>query len=67
MRSRWGAIANPHVKVFESPPAPPSPTSGAWPQQQNENSVQYFFLSFICKNAHKVWYENLIIDILVKI
>ena len=42
MRSRWGAIANPQAKVFD-PPAPPSPTPGAWPQQQNKNSVQYIF------------------------
>ena len=41
-RSRWGAIANPHAKVFDSP-STPSPTPGAWPQQQNENSVQYVF------------------------
>ena len=28
-RSWWGAIANPHAKVFDSPPpAPPSPTPG---------------------------------------
>ena len=27
-RSRWGAITNPHAKVFDSPPAPPSPTPG---------------------------------------
>ena len=29
-------------------PAPPSPTPGAWPQQRNENSVQYvFYLLFV--------------------
>ena len=27
VRSRWGAIANPHAKVFDSP-APHSPTLG---------------------------------------
>ena len=47
MRSRWGAIANAHAKVFD-PPAPPSPTPGAWPQQDNEKSVQYvFYLLFV--------------------
>ena len=40
MRSRWGAIANPHAKVFDPPPpSTPSPTPGAWPQQQNKNSI----------------------------
>ena len=28
MCSGWGAIANPHAKVFD-PPAPPSPNPGA--------------------------------------
>ena len=56
MRSRWGAIANLHskivseydqAKVFDLP-APTSPTPRAWPQQQNENSVQYvFYLLFV--------------------
>ena len=47
MRSRWDAIANPYAKDFD-PPAPPSPTPGAWPQQQNENSVRYvFYLLFV--------------------
>ena len=55
-RSQWGAIANPHAKVFDSPSTPKS-HPGAWPWQQNENSV--CFLSFICENTHKVWYNNL--------
>ena len=51
MRSRWGAIAKPHAKVFD-PPALPSPTPGAWPQQQNKNSVQYvFYLLFVRKRT----------------
>ena len=38
--SRWGAIANPHTKVFD-PPAPPSPNPG------HKNSVQcVFYLLF---------------------
>ena len=47
MRSQWGAIANTHSKVLTHP-APPSPTPGALPQQQNEHSVQYvFYLLFV--------------------
>ena len=57
--SQWGAIANPHAKIFDSPSTPQS-HPGAWPWQQNENSVQYvFFLFYICENTHKVWYKNL--------
>ena len=33
-----------HAKVFDSPPAPTSPTQG---------SVSICFLSFICENTHK--------------
>ena len=44
MRSQWGAIPSPQAKVFY-PPASPSPTSGTWPQQQNENFV--FYLLFV--------------------
>ena len=62
--SRWGAIANPHAKVFDSPSTPQS-HPGAWPWQQNENSVQYVFLSFICENTHKVWYKIFEIDMLM--
>ena len=43
MRSRWGAIANPHTEVFFIHPAPPSRMPGSWPQQQNQNSVQYVY------------------------
>ena len=46
-RSRWGAIANPHAKVFDSLSTLQS-HPGAWPWQQNENSVQYvFYLLFV--------------------
>ena len=46
-RSQWGAIANPHAKVFDSPSIPRS-HPGASPWQQNENSVQYvFYLLFV--------------------
>ena len=41
-RSRWGAIANPHAKVFDSLSTPQSHPR-AWPWQKNENSVQYVF------------------------
>ena len=38
--SRWGAIANPHSTHKSQP--------GAWPWQQNENSVQHvFYLSLV--------------------
>ena len=57
MRSQWGASANPHAKVFDSPSTPKS-HPGAWPWQQNENSVQYvFYLLFV--RTRKVWYKNL--------
>ena len=47
MRSPWGAIANPQAKVFD-PASTPQSTPGAWPQQQNENSVQYvFYILFV--------------------
>ena len=55
MRSRWGAIANPHAKVFDPPPAPQVPPLGHDPG----NSMKICFLSFICENTHKVWYEIL--------
>ena len=46
-RSRWGAIANPLAKVFDSPSTPQS-HPGAYPWQQNEYSVQYvFYLLFV--------------------
>ena len=46
-RSWWGAIANPHAKVFDSPSTPQS-HPGAWPWQQNENSAQYvIYLLFV--------------------
>ena len=35
------------IPIFD-PPITPSPTLGAWPEQQNENSVQYvFYLLFV--------------------
>ena len=58
MRSRWGAIANPHAKVFDSP-APPSPTLGAWPQQQNKNSVQYVFYLLLVRTHTKFSIKSL--------
>ena len=47
---------------FFDPPSTPSPTP-----EQIDNSVQYVLLSFICKNAHKVWSKNLRIDMVFKI
>ena len=42
-RSRWGTIANPDAKIFDSPQQPQVP-----PWQQNENSFQYvFYLLFV--------------------
>ena len=44
-RSRWGTIANPHAKVFDSP-LPQLPQVPPW--QQNENPLQYvFYLLFV--------------------
>ena len=42
IRFRWGAIANPHANIFDRP-APQVSPPGAWPRQQNENSIQYVF------------------------
>ena len=51
VRSRWGSIANPHAKVFDSLSTPQS-HPGALPLQQNENSVQYvFYLLFVRKHT----------------
>ena len=45
MRSRWGAIANPHTKVFD-PPAPRGMTLATeW------KFCSICFLSFICENT----------------
>ena len=52
------AQCHPYCSSFW-PPAPPSPTPGAWSRQQNENSVQYFFyLLFVrthTKFSKKKW------------
>ena len=43
----WAPLQIPTL-TFLTHPAPPSPTPGAWTQQQNENYVQYiFYLLFV--------------------
>ena len=56
MRSRWGAIANRHAKVFD-PQHPQVPPLGHEPS--NRIKILFIFFSFICENMHKVWYKNL--------
>ena len=64
MHSQWGTIANPHAKVFD-PPAPQVPPPGAWPQQQNKNSVQYIFF-YLWEHAQS-WYKKFEIDMVTEI
>ena len=57
-RSQWGAIANPHAKVFDSPPAPPSPTPGH--DLGNRMKILFnMFSIFLFVRPHKVWCKNL--------
>ena len=56
MCSLWGTIANPHVK--DLPSTPKSHPWGMTPATEWK-FCSICFLSFICKNAHKVWYKNL--------
>ena len=52
--SRWGAIANPHAKIFDSrSPTPGMTLATEW------IFCSICFLSFICESTHKVWYKNL--------
>ena len=51
VRSRWGAIANPHAKVFYYPPAPTSPTPGHDPGSRMKILFNMFFI-FFCENTH---------------
>ena len=61
MRSRWGAIANPHAKVFDPTSIHVVPPLGHDPSNRIKFcSICYQY--FICKNAHKVWHKNLRID-----
>ena len=64
MHSRWGAIVNPHAKVFDSPSTPES-HPGAWPSQQNENSVQYIFYLLFVRTHTKFGIKIFEIDMLM--
>ena len=57
MRSRWGAIANPHAKVFD-PKHPKFHPWGMLPATEWK-LCSICFPSLICENTHKVWYKNL--------
>ena len=65
-RSRWGAIANPHAKVFDSPSTPQS-HPGAWLWQQNENSVQYVSYLLFVRTHTKFGIKIFEIDMVTKI
>ena len=56
MSSRWGAITNPHAKVFD-PQHPQVPPRGHDPS--NRIKIPFNIIFFICENTHKVWYKNL--------
>ena len=62
--SRWGAIANPHAKVFNSPSYPQS-LPGAWPWQRNKNSVQYVFYLIFVRSHRKYGIKIFEIDMLM--
>ena len=62
--SRWGAIANPHAKVFDSLSTLQS-HPGALPWQQNENSVQYVFYILFMRTHTKFGIKIFEIDILM--
>ena len=38
---------------------PQVPNPGAWPRQPNKKSHLLYFIFFICKKTHKVWFKNL--------
>ena len=63
-RSWWGAIANPHAKVFDSPSTLQS-HPGAWPWKQNENSVQYVFYLLFVRTHTKFGIKIFEIDMLM--
>ena len=63
-RSRLGAVANPHAKVFYSPSAPKShPPSCPW--NQNENSDQYVFYLLFVRTHTKFGIKIFEIDMLM--
>ena len=63
-RSRWGAIANPHAKVFDSPSTRQS-HRGARPWQQNENSVQHVFYLLFARTHTRFGIKIFEIDMLM--
>ena len=63
-RCRWGAIANLHAKVFDFP-STPSAFLGHDPGNRMKILFNFFFLSFICENTHKVWYKIFEIDMVI--
>ena len=54
MRSRWGAIAYPHAKVFD-PEHPQVPPLGHDPS--NRITILFNIFSLIGEKTHKVWYK----------
>ena len=51
-RSQWGAIANPHAKVFDSPQHPQVPPRGMTLATEWK-FCSICFPSYICENTHK--------------
>ena len=63
-RSRWGAIANPHAKVFDSP-SPRSPTPEHDLGNRMKNSVQYVFFLLFVRTHTKFGIKIFEIDMLI--
>ena len=65
-RSQWGAIANPHAKVFD-PSTPKSHSWGKTPTTERK-LCSICFLYFICENTHNVCYKKIFeIDVVSEI
>ena len=58
-------MANSHAQVFDKS----TPKSHPWGMTQATEWKFYSicFISIICENTHKVWYENFEIDLVIEI
>ena len=57
MCCRWGTTANPHAQVFV--PSAPHVLPWVMTQATEWKFRLLYFILFICKVTHKVWYKNL--------